>query len=670
MAISIALIGNPNTGKSTVFNSLTGKSQDVGNWPGKTVEKKTGKFRHGKGQANITDLPGTYSLSAYSTEELIARNFIVEGKPDVVVDIVDASNLERNLYLTIQLLELGANVVVALNMMDIAKRRGFRIDVEKLSELLGVPIVPVTANKGTGLKELKETIIKSARGKRQPLAIDYGIDLEPKITELEEHISAHAKNLAKKYGARWIAVKLIEHDSEIIKKMQKADSHLFTKKLEEFVGNINEIYGEDADIEIADKRYGYVNGIVKKTTKRIAENRVRRSDLIDSVITNQYLGIPIFLLIMFIMFQFVFLFAAPFVSIIESFIGWLSIAAADYLSSYPEWVSSFIVSGVIGGIGNVLIFLPNIALLFLAIAILEDSGYMARAAFVMDRIMTKIGFHGKAFIPLLLGFGCNVPAIMSTRTLDNERDRIAIILINPLVPCSARLVVFVFLAGIFFAPQMAGLVVWSLILLSLALVFILGYIFRRFLLPGPKSAFVIELPPYHLPTIKSVLLHMWQRTREFVFKAGTLIFLFAIIIWFLASFPSGVQYGSAESYVGQLGKLIEPLFAPLGFDWKESVALLFGLFAKEVVISSFAVLYNVADEGTLREVMALEWSPLQAYVFMVFTLLYIPCIAAIATISQETKSWRWTAFAAGYSLVLAWIVSYIVLNIGHMLGYY
>lgn len=669
MAVSIALIGNPNTGKSTVFNSLTGKNQDVGNWPGKTVEKKTGKFRYEKEQANITDLPGTYSLSAYSTEELIARNFIVEDGPDVVVDIVDASNLERNLYLTIQLLELGANVVVALNMMDIAKRRGFKIDVKKLSELLGVPVVPVIANKGKGMKDLKEAVIKSSRRKAKPLAIDYGPDLEPKITEIEQHVSAHARNLSKKYGSRWVAVKVIEHDSEIIKKMKKSDSHIFTKELEDFIGKIGDVYGDDADIEIADKRYGYVNGIVKASVKRAAETRRRRSDIVDYIITNQYLGIPIFLLITFIMFQFVFLAADPFVSIIASFIEWISITAENYLSTYPEWVSSFIVSGVIGGIGNVLVFLPNIALLFLAIAVLEDSGYMARAAFVMDRLMGKIGLHGKAFIPLLLGFGCNVPAIMATRTLDNERDRIAVILINPLVPCSARLVVFVFLAGIFFAPQVAGLVVWSLILLSMVLVFLLGYVFRRFLFPGPKSAFVIELPPYHLPTIKSVLLHMWQRTREFVYKAGTLIFLFAIILWFLASLPPGVEYGSAESYIGQLGKFIEPLLAPLGFDWKGSVALLFGLFAKEVVISSFAVLYNTVDEGTLREVMALDWTPLQAYVFMVFTLLYLPCVAAMAVIKQETKSWKWTAFAVGYSLLLAWIVSYIILNIGYMLGY-
>jgi ferrous iron transport protein B len=672
MPISIALAGNPNTGKSTVFNALTGQKQEVGNWPGKTVEKKTGRFTFGGERINVTDLPGTYSLTAYSIEEIIARNFIVEEKPDIVVDIVDASNLERNLYLAIQLRELGANVIIALNMMDVARKRGFRIDIKQLSKLLGVFVVPMVASREEGIKELKETIVKAAKRKKQkPLVLDYGSDIEPKIKELEKHISKHAKKPAEKYGARWLAVKLIERDSEVIKMIRKADTDIYTRELEDFIKRAGEIYGEDADIEIADKRYGYINGIVKKAVKRIAETRIRRSDRVDCIVTNQYLGIPLFLLLMFIMFQLVFVAAEPFVLMIETALEWFAVAAEDFLvsSNAPEWLTSLIVAGIIDGIGNILVFVPNIALLFLAIAVLEDSGYMARAAFIMERIMSKIGLHGKAFIPLVLGFGCNVPAIMATRTLENEKDRTVAILINSLIPCSARMAVFVFIAGAFFEPELAGMVVWSLVVVALLLAVVMAYIFRRFLLPGPKAPFVIELPPYHIPTLKSVVIHMWDRTSQFITKAGTFIFIVAMLIWFLASYPEGVEYGSAESYVGQLGHAFTPILSPLGFDWKGNVALIFGFLAKEVVISSFGILYGVAEEGTLQSAIAESWTPLQAYVFMVFTLIYIPCFATVAVIKKETGSWKWTAFAIGYTLALAWIISYIVLTLGHMLGY-
>ena len=669
--LRIALAGNPNTGKSTVFNALTGGKQEVGNWPGKTVEKRWGKLRHGKEKADLIDLPGTYSLTAYSIEERIARNFIVEEKPDVVIDVVDASNLERNLYLAVQLMELGANVVIALNKTDIAKRRGFRINVKELSRLLGVPIVPTVANKERGIKELADAAFKAAKARPKEFRIDYGSDIEPKISELEEHMDRHAKPLTKKYGARWLAVKLIEKDPEIEGKICRADDDVCTPELENFIKKSGEIYGEDADVEIADKRYAFINGVVKNCVKRTAAAKITASDRIDYFITNKYIGIPLFLALMYVMYQLVFFVGEPFVALIGNGLEVFAISAKNFLisSNAPEWLTSLVVSGVIEGVGNILVFLPNIALLFLAIAILEDSGYMARAAFVMDRLMARVGLHGKSFVSIIMGFGCNVPAIMSTRTIEDEKYRITTILVNSLVPCSARMVVFVFIAGAFFAPGIAGQVIWSLVLLSLVLVVILGYLFKKFLFPGSRAPFVIELPPYHLPTPKAILLHMWERTFLFISKAGTFIFIFAILIWFLASFPEGVGYGSAGSYIGQLGHALTPVLSPIGFDWKGNVALLFGLGAKEVVISAFGVLYNVAGEGTLQETIAMAWTPLQAYVFMVFTLIYVPCFATVAIIRKETGSWKWTAFAVVYTTVLAWIVSYAVLQLGHALGY-
>jgi len=668
----IAIAGNPNTGKSTLFNGLTGVEQEIGNWPGVTVEKKSGSFDCKGKRIQVVDLPGTYSLTAFSADELVARNFIVEEKPDVVVNIVDASNLERNLYLTTQLKEMHANLVIALNMMDVAERRGFTIDTEKLSEILDAPVVPMIASKGKGFRELRKAILNECKSHAHPLLkVDYGRDLEAKIKELEDHISAHASPLAEKYGARWLAVKLLENDKEIIRAIKKQDTDIYDKSLKNFMEKAEQIFGDSLDLHIADRRYGFANGIVRKVVSVRSTARRRRSDRLDQVLTNAYLGIPLFLLIMFMTYQLVFIGGAPIVAIVEGLLGVIASQAESFLLAInaPSWASGLILSALIEGVGNVLVFLPNIMLLFAAIAFLEDSGYMARAAFVMDRVMAKMGLHGKAFISLVIGLGCNVPGVMAARTIKEDSDRMVAVLINSLVPCSARMEVFIFLAGAFFAPQVAGWVVFSMLLMSFVLVFVIGKLFRKFLFPGEAAPLVIELPPYKLPTLKGLAIHTWNRTKAFVEKAGTFIFIVAILIWFLASYPSGVEYGGAESYIGLLGHAFEPLMAPLGFDWKATVALIFGFLAKEVVIAAFGVLYGVGEEATLQAAMAQVWTPLQAYAFMVFTLLYVPCFATVAVIKQETNSWKWTLFAVGYLLVLAWLAAYAVILVGSFLGY-
>jgi ferrous iron transport protein B len=669
----LALAGNPNSGKTTVFNSLTGAHQHVGNWPGVTVEKKEGRFVAEGKVVRVIDLPGTYSLGAYSEDEAVARNYVLFEKPDVVINIVDATNLERNLYLTVQLLEMGVNVVLALNMYDELQTRQIKIDVTKLSELLGVPVVSTVATRNQGMKELVGRALQVAKaGNREPLKINYGKEIEPELVAIEQDILS-VPELAARIDPRWLAVKVLEGDEGILEELEKYPGleHLLDKR-HEIVNRLENLWGEDVESLITELRYGFIGGVTKKSVKRsqTVEDRLSLSDKIDRVVTNRYLGIPIFLLAMWAAFQFTFKVGEPFVVGIEGFFEWFGAATGTWMVNVGAYglLNSLIVDGIIGGLGAVLVFIPNIFLLFFAISLLEDSGYMARAAYIMDRFMHCLGLHGKSFIPLMIGFGCNVPAIMATRTLENKRDRLITILINPLMSCAARLPVYVLFAGAFFSAHQ-GLVIFSLYLLGLVLAILMGLVLKRFLFSGETSHFVMELPPYRIPTLKSTFIHMWERGSSFIRKAGTIIFIVVVLIWLLSNLPVGVEYASQESVLGRIGSFVAPVFGPAGFgNWEAATALIFGILAKEVVVGTLGVIYG-AQEAGLTEVISQFWTPLSAYAFMVMTLIYIPCVAVIATIKRETNSWGWTFFAVGYSLVLGWLMAVLVYQVGSLFGF-
>ena len=668
----IALAGNPNSGKTSIFNNLTGSRQHVGNWPGVTVEKKEGRLTYQGVCHKIIDLPGTYSLGAYSEDEVIARDFILKEKPDVIVSVVDASNLARNLYLTTQLLEMGANVVVALNMMDEAKARGLNYNVQKLSAMLGVPVITTVATKKEGMDQLVAKVIEAAdAGKGSLLKIDYGNELEEELGQLESTIQNHGQ-LSAEYPARWLALKMLEEDEHIHNEVKgRAGTADLVAQAEKSAAHLLDVIGEDTESLVADRRYGFITGVAKKsvTKRESAEQRLTRSDKIDSIVTSRFLGIPIFLFAMWAVFQFTFTLGDPMIGWVETFFEWfggLVIAGLTAINS-SDLVISLMVDGIIGGVGSVLVFIPNIFLLFLAISFLEDSGYMARAAYVMDRFMNSLGLHGKAFIPLLVGFGCNVPAIMATRTLENKRDRMVTILIAPLMSCGARLPVYVLFVGAFFSANQ-GLVLFSLYILGIVLAVIMGKIFKTFLFPGEASPFVMELPPYRIPTLKGTFIHMWERGSAFLKKAGTIIFSIVVLIWVLSILPWGVEYASQESLVGKLGSFVAPIFAPAGFGtWEAASALVFGILAKEVVVGTLGVIYGVGEEGLATAIQQF-WTPLAAYSFMVMTLIYIPCAAVIGVIKRETNSWKWTGFAVGYTLALGWLMAVIIYQGGRLLG--
>ena len=668
--LKIGLAGNPNVGKTTLFNNLTGLNQHVGNWPGKTVEKAEGHYNYNNNRVDVIDLPGNYALSAHSIEEIVSRDFIVDEDSDVIVNIIDASNLERNLYLTVQMMELGANLVVALNMNKFAQDKGYTIDAKKLSDLLGVPVVEIEANSKIGKDQLLKTIEEAAKNPVNTVnRLSYGPELFDHLNELQTAIEED-KNLSD-VPSRWIAVKLLEDDELILDRIEDSSKrNNILNTTEKVKKHFKDIYNESSEEVIANARYAYIEGLLKEVLTKPATEKKTLTDKIDSIVTNRLLGFPIFLIIMYLMFQITFTVAAPFQDMIDEGFGILGEMVATSLGD--GMLTSFIVDGIIGGVGGVLVFLPQIILLFLIISFLEDSGYLARAAFVMDKVMhSLVGLHGKAFIPMILGFGCGIPGIMATRTMENEKDRLITMLIVPFMSCTARMPVYLLLVGAFFAAADQTNVIFSLYVLGIIVAIIVAFILRKTLFDDMDAPFVMELPDYKLPTLRGILMHTAEKSWGFVRKAGTIILAAAIIVWILSSFPAGVEYGSQESAIGMIGTAVAPVFAPLGFgSWQPAVALIFGLVAKEVVVGTFSSLFGVAEEGAgIAAAMHGIFTPLTAYVFMVFVLLYIPCFAALGTIKQETGGWKWPLIMSATTLITAYVVAFIVYMVGLALGF-
>jgi len=679
MSLKFALVGNPNCGKTTLFNEITGSTQYVGNWPGVTIEKKEGKARKIQEDVKIIDLPGIYSLSPYSMEEIVARDYIVDEKPDVVINIVDATNIERNLYLSTQIMELGIPVVIALNMMDAVEARGDKIDVKLLEKNVGVPIVPIVASKGRGVKELMEKAIEignkiNTKESNQKLLL-YDDNVEKGLKEIEENIVS--KLDAKKYNNRWVSLMLLQNDENILEKLNVPVT--FKENIKTLRDELEKEDDNDIETIIVDSRYKYISGIVGKAVKKKEKGtHLTTSDKIDKVVTNRIIAIPLFLCLMFLIFKITFGTVGTFtIEWLDALIndtlanlvsGWLTAAGAT------DWLNGLIVGGIIGGMGSMLVFVPQIMILFFFLSMLEDSGYMARAAFVMDRLLRKLGLSGKSFIPMLMGFGCSVPAVMGARTLENEKDRRLTIILTPFMSCGARLPIYLLFASAFFSNNQ-DLVIFSIYLLGIVVAVLSGILFKKTILKGEVAPFVMELPPYRIPTFKGLMIHMWDRAKGFVKKAGTIIFAAAVVIYVLQSFDFTFTMveDPSNSILGAIGKFIAPIFAPLGFgNWKSAVALITGFAAKESVVSTMGILYGLGEIGddttSLVTTIQSVFTPLTAYAFMAFTLLYLPCMAAFATIKREMNSWKWTIFTVSYQTGIAWIVAFLIFNVGRLFG--
>ncbi len=719
--ITIALAGNPNAGKTTIFNSITGTRQKVGNWPGVTVEKKEGRISKWGHDLKVIDLPGIYSLTPFSIEEIVARDYILEEKPDVIIDIIDASNLERSLYLATQLRELSqCQVLFALNMVDLARSKGYKIDFEKLSELLDVPVVTTVGNREQGIDALIEKAVALAQ-KGEWVSTDrkvkYSKDIEAAIDRLCRLLE-NSSGPSLPYDRRWTAVKLLENDPLVGKRIRQAYNEGADRIFQEADHSrqlLSDRFDEDPEIVLTDERYGFIAGIMKEIFTTSSRQRIDASRAIDRVLTNRFLGFPIFIFFIWAMFQLTFALGAYPMDWIDSSVGAFASILQNQLPD--SLLKDLLVNGIVAGVGSVIVFLPNILILFFCIAIFEDTGYMSRAAFLMDRVMHLIGLHGKSFIPMLMGFGCNVPAVMAARTLESEKDRILTILITPFMSCSAKLPVYIVLAGTFYGAR-AGSMIFMLYLIGISMAIVSGRLFRSTLLRGADAPFVMELPPYRVPMVKSLLIHMWDRSKLFLKKMGGIILVGSIIIWALSSFPQLEQYSrdydsaiqqlqasdapesngkapagpeaerqaqisqlkmarsaeeTAHSFLGRLGRLIAPVFSPLGIDWRGGISLLTGFVAKEIVVSTLGVLHAVdteSDGDALRTALRRSgMTPLSAFAMMVFVLLYVPCLATVATIRRETGSMGWTAFSVIYTTAAAWLLGFIVFQGGTVLGF-
>ncbi|MHC1629294.1 MAG: ferrous iron transport protein B [Candidatus Nezhaarchaeales archaeon] len=667
----VALVGNPNVGKSTIFNALTRGNAWIGNWPGTTVEKKIGKVVIEDYELEIVDLPGIYSLSAYTIDERIAIEYIIEEKPDLVVVIVNAANIERSLYLALSILEANVKAIIVLNMIDIAESQGLKIDHEKLMEILKVPVVPTIANRGRGIEELKKMIIKSLGAHQTSFKPLYDDAIEQTISKLISEMS-NDEPLASSFDLRWLAIKLLEGDDYITNKV-KSSSPALLKVVGELKNELEASLDKPLDEIFVEKRHELAHKISALTSIKQQTKQLTWTDIADFVITHKVFGIPIMLTVVYFMFKFAFEVAEPLCTLVDyAFSSYLPSLVS--LAGMPEILTSLINDGILAGIGSVLIFLPNIVFLFLFISMLEDLGYLARAAFVVDKLMQKFKLTGKSLIPLFLGWGCNIPAVIATRAIDDENDRKTTALVAPLMSCAARLPVYLIFAGAFFSAYQ-GSIVLSMYIIGLIMTLLIAAVFRRTLFKGFSSGFVIELPPYMAPQLKSLSLKTWFRAKNFLRKAGTIIIMLVIIVWALSvTGPTGYLGVNAledptlaeKSWIGLIGHGLEIAFKPMGWDWRASSALLIGFVAKEAVVSSMGVLYGVSEEG-LTNAIARHFTPLSAYAYMLFVLIYVPCIATIAAIRSELGS-KYAILALAYELALAYAIALIVTFVGHLAG--
>ena len=665
--IHVALVGNPNCGKTSLFNFASGAHAHVGNYSGVTVDATEAHAQMFGYEFLLTDLPGTYSLSCYSPEELYVRKHLSEQMPDVVINVVDASNLERNLYLTTQLVDMNMRMVCALNMYDEFERRGDKLDIPTLSSLFGMPMIPTSFKTGRGLKELFRAVIQVYEGKQgtsRHLHINYGHEIEQGISHIQQYLKAD-EHIRQRYSTRYLAIKLLEHDSDVLQYIgqhlaeehRPEDRKQLLQARDVAAARVQEETGSDSETAIMDAKYGFINGALKEAgyVTGTKEDTYRTTHRIDHVLSHKVWGFPVFFAILFIMFQTTFMLGQYPMDWIDAGVEWLGEWIGTTMEDGP--LRSMLVDGVIGGVGSVIVFLPQILILYCFISIMEDSGYMARAAFIMDKLMHKMGLHGKSFIPLVMGFGCNVPAVMATRTIESRRSRLITMMILPLMSCSARLPIYIMIIGTFFAVEYQSWIMISLYAIGILLSVVVSKVFSSFIIKGDDTPFVMELPPYRFPTLKAVVRHTWEKGKEYLKKMGGIILVASILVWAMGYFSfTGVAESMETSIIGRMGQAVAPVFAPQGFNWQLDVSLITGVGAKEIVASSIGVL------GGLESL-----TPLQAYCYLLFVLIYFPCIATVVAIKNETGSWRWACVSAVYTTCLAWVVSAVVYQIGSLL---